>query len=208
MFYIHFLVRCKHVKNIKAEKQLVSPLPSPTPGVILLLQWEQVRWLGFNFLPAFSKLYITVLKHFKIYIFFLVYCRCMYDIPYVTKSRSRSCYIQSYCFQKISRTYFSCSWSLHILLLFFSIISYKNYKLIWPALNFSLNLTALRNPLTSPSFSDVLVAFLYLIFATGKYQNMEKPLQHQRRLGLPIDKLILRIRAVRISANLRIVIIF
>ena len=31
-------------------------------------------------------------------------------------------------------------------------------------------------------FSDVLVAFLY--FDIGKYQNMEKPLKHQRRLGL------------------------
>ena len=34
-------------------------------------------------------------------------------------------------------------------------------------------------------FSDVLVAFLYLIFAiSGKYQNMEKLLKHQRRLRL------------------------
>ena len=38
-------------------------------------------------------------------------------------------------------------------------------------------------------FSDVLVAFLYFdichyIFVSGKYQNMENPLKHQRRLGL------------------------
>ena len=35
-------------------------------------------------------------------------------------------------------------------------------------------------------FSDFLVAFFILIFATisGKYQNMEKPLLHQKRLGL------------------------
>ena len=35
-------------------------------------------------------------------------------------------------------------------------------------------------------FSDVLVDFLYLYIChySGKYQNMEKPLKHQRRLGL------------------------
>ena len=39
-------------------------------------------------------------------------------------------------------------------------------------------------------FSDVLVAFLYFDFAiasgngSGNYQIMEKPLKHQRRLGL------------------------
>ena len=42
-------------------------------------------------------------------------------------------------------------------------------------------------PIVSPPplvrvFSDVLVAFLY--FVSGKYQNMEKPLKYQRRLGL------------------------
>ena len=37
-------------------------------------------------------------------------------------------------------------------------------------------------------FSDVLVAFLYFDIcrqiSSGKYQNMEKPLKHQRMLGL------------------------
>ena len=32
--------------------------------------------------------------------------------------------------------------------------------------------------------SDVLVAFCILIFASGKYQNKEKAIKHQRRLRL------------------------
>ena len=41
-------------------------------------------------------------------------------------------------------------------------------------------------------FSDVLVAFLYFDIChlfSGKYQNMEKPLKHQRRVGLQASKL-------------------
>ena len=37
-------------------------------------------------------------------------------------------------------------------------------------------------------FSDILVAFLYFDIS-GKYQNMEKPLKHQRRLGLPFTEM-------------------
>ena len=38
-----------------------------------------------------------------------------------------------------------------------------------------------------PDFFGVVVAFHYFIFATNKYQNKEKPLKRQRRLGLDLD---------------------
>ena len=50
-------------------------------------------------------------------------------------------------------------------------------------------------------FSDVLEAFLY--FATsGKYQNTEKSLKHQRRLGLSYAKKVKRFFCI-LNENLK-----